>query len=219
MKILRFKDADYQELWDFQEQLAQKMQADEEVEDHLLLIEHRPVYTIGRDGTDADLLVPSKVLKEEGINVYHTNRGGKITYHGPGQLVGYPIINLKRHGRDLLIYIRKLEESLIELLEEYQISTHRIEGLPGIWIGNNKIAAIGIGVKRWITRHGFALNVNTDLRPFFRINPCGLVDKGVTSMRKNLKHCIDIEEVSIKYIDIFTKIFAVESEGSEILRI
>ncbi len=149
---------------------------DGEGDDVLLLLEHPPVITLGRGARGRN------VLDSEGLPVYRVRRGGDVTFHGPGQLVGYPIIDLKRHGRDVHAYIRKLEQVLISVLASFAVVARRRDGLTGVWVKEAKIASIGIGVRRWITSHGFALNVNPDLAFFRRIVPCGLSGVRMTSM-------------------------------------
>ena len=151
-----------------------------EIPDTLLLLTHPHVYTIGRIGSDANLLVPADSLVREGISVERVSRGGDITYHGPGQLVGYPIVLLSRP--DVHRFIRSVEEALIDALSEFGVSARRIEGLTGVWVKEKKIASIGVGVRRWITYHGFALNVDTDLSYFRRIHLCGLKGREATSI-------------------------------------
>jgi lipoyl(octanoyl) transferase len=163
-----------------QEELVAKKREDRLLPDELLLLEHDPVYTIGRTPDQSSLL--------GGLHLPHPlfsiNRGGQATYHGPGQLVGYPIIDLRRYGQDLHRYLRWLEQLLIELLADYEIAATRRAGLTGVWIGERKIASIGVGVRYWITMHGFALNVGGDLSPFGHIVPCGLTNVAMTSMER-----------------------------------
>lgn len=157
------------------------------VSDALIFTEHDPVYTVGaRHGSLAHLVADEGFLKKEGIVVQSTNRGGDITYHGPGQIVGYPIISLQQRGRDLHDYLRKLEEVLIRTVRHFGIDASRRGGKTGIWVGSRKIAAIGVAVKQWITYHGFALNVNPNLNHFSGIIPCGITDGTVTSMSAEL---------------------------------
>jgi lipoate-protein ligase B len=151
-----------------------------EIPDTLLLLTHPHVYTIGRVGDEANLLVPPDLLEREGIRLERISRGGDITYHGPGQLVGYPIVRLSRP--DVHRFIRCIETALIEALSDFGVSGSRIEGLTGVWTGGRKIASIGVGVRRWVTYHGFALNVDTDLSYFRRIHLCGLRDREATSI-------------------------------------
>ena len=154
-----------------------------EIPDTLLLLEHPPTITLGRRTQREDLLTPPERLRAEGIAVVEADRGGEITYHAPGQLVGYPILDLKEHGQDLHRYLRDLEETLIGALAAFGIAGERMPGLTGVWVGDDKIAAMGIKVSRWVSMHGFALNVTADLSPMRRdFVPCGVRDKGVTSL-------------------------------------
>jgi len=152
--------------------------------ERLLLLEHPPVYTLGRNAEPSDVTADAGWLERMGIEVHESDRGGQVTYHGPGQLVGYPILDLDRRGRDIHRYLRTLEAMLIDVAGRFGIGAGRREGRTGVWVRNDKLAAIGIGVRRWVTMHGFAINVD-DLRPAFRaIVPCGLADSGVTSIRE-----------------------------------
>jgi lipoyl(octanoyl) transferase len=159
--------------------------------DTLLLVEHPHVITLGRNGHAENVLnIPA------GVELHHTNRGGDVTYHGPGQLVGYPIIDLAALGRrDIAVYMRSLEQALIAAIATFGIAGARIPGLAGVWVGENKIAALGVHLSRWVTSHGFALNVNTDLSWFDTIVPCGIRDHGVTSMERELGKIISMEDV------------------------
>jgi lipoyl(octanoyl) transferase len=163
-----------------QEQIVLKKRHDSSVEDELLLLEHEPVYTIGRTPDHSSLLGAGQLPHP----LFVINRGGQATYHGPGQLMGYPIIDLRRCGQDLHKYLRWLEQLLIEFLAEHGIAASRRESLTGVWVGDRKIASIGVGVRHWITMHGFALNVCGDLSPFNHIVPCGINDVAMTSMEK-----------------------------------
>jgi lipoyl(octanoyl) transferase len=150
--------------------------------DLLLLVEHPPVYTFGRGGREENLLLSPEALAAQGALARRTARGGDVTYHGPGQLVGYPILSLDRQGRDLHRYVRGLEEGLIRALADLGVPAGRVPRLTGVWVGEEKIAAIGVAVRRWVTYHGFALNVSVDLDRFAAIIPCGIPDRGVTSL-------------------------------------
>ncbi len=174
---------DYQEAWARQKELVEK-RLKGEINDTLLLLEHPHLFTMGRGGGRKNILVSDKRLEEKGVSVYEVDRGGNITYHGPGQVMGYPILNLNEHGRDVHLMLRCLEEVIIKLLFDYGVEAGRVPGYTGVWVGKEKIAAIGIGVRRWITFHGFCLNVNPDMDYFSLINPCGLIEKGVTSLQQ-----------------------------------
>jgi lipoyl(octanoyl) transferase len=159
-----------------------EMRQNDAIPDQLLLLEHPPVITLGRGGDTRNLLAPAETLREQRVRFYETTRGGDITYHGPGQLVGYPILHLGEGSRDVRKYVTKLEEVLIRTVADFGIRAERAEGKRGIWVGEKKIAAIGVRISRWVTSHGFALNVNTNLEHFKLITPCGLPDTDVTSM-------------------------------------
>ena len=176
--------------------------------EQLFLLEHNHVFTLGRAANRANILLSHDDLAAQGIEVHEIGRGGDVTYHGLGQLVGYPIINLKPDRQDVHVYVRDLEEVLIRTIAEYGITGTRIKGLTGVWVGDEKIAAIGVRIARWITSHGFALNVNTDLKYFRLIVPCGISDKGVTSMAKILDREIDLEEVAHLATKHFAEVFS-----------
>jgi lipoate-protein ligase B len=194
MLAARLGRTEYRECWDLQRRLA-RARAEGGVPDILLLTEHDHVYTIGRSGDDRHLLATDEELSRTGVAVVHTDRGGDITYHGPGQLVGYPILDLARHGSDLHLYLRMLEEAVIRTLLEFGIAAGRHPSYTGVWVGGEKICAIGVRTSRWVTMHGFALNVRTDLTKFDRIIPCGIFEKGVTSMHRLLGRDVTLEEV------------------------
>lgn len=175
--------------------------------DVLLLLEHPPVITLGRNGTWHNLVAPEETLRSRGVTRHHVDRGGDITFHGPGQLVGYPLLKLDRHEQDVHRYMRNLEETIIRVLEEYGIDAGREEKLTGVWTGSQKICAMGVHISRWITRHGFALNVNTDLSFYDLIVPCGLVGKQATSMQTILKREVGLREVAEKLTRHFGQVF------------
>ncbi|MCX6143943.1 MAG: lipoyl(octanoyl) transferase LipB [Ignavibacteriales bacterium] len=196
----------YAETWDLQHKLLELRQRGQ-IEDVLLFTEHDHVYTIGKGGDDNHLLASDDELTQDGTEVFHIDRGGDITYHGPGQVVGYPIVDLNQHSPDIHAYLRQLEEVLIATLGTFGIQGGREEGMTGVWTSGEKIAAIGVKVSRWVTMHGFALNVNTDLQKFARIIPCGIFHKGVTSMKQVLGREIALEEVERKLTESFASIF------------
>ena len=175
-----------------QEEIVLKKRDDGSVEDQLLLLEHEPVYTIGRAPDQSSLLGRAHLPHP----VFAINRGGQATYHGPGQLMGYPIIDLRGCGQDLHKYLRWLEQLLIDLLAEYGIAASRRESLTGVWVGDRKIASIGVGVRHWITMHGFALNVSGDLSPFNHIVPCGINNVVMTSMEKETGTAFSVSPVA-----------------------
>jgi lipoyl(octanoyl) transferase len=197
---------DYQEAWDLQKSLFE-LRYKKKIDDLLLLLEHPHTYTLGKTANKNNLVGNEEFLKENSISVYDIDRGGDITYHGPGQVVGYPIIDLDNWERDTHKYLRALEEVLIETCKGYGLQAGRKEKYTGVWVGEKKIAAIGVKVSRWITMHGFAFNVNTDLNLFNGIIPCGITDKGVTSLKEELGCRLSIEEVKNKIVKKFTDIF------------
>lgn len=228
----------YKDAWDYQELLLQKnldikkTNRDHELagdgfhlldtSNYFLLCEHNPVFTLGKSGAMENLLVNNQYLQQQGIEFYKTNRGGDITYHGPGQIVGYPILDLERLKPDIVLYMRNLEEIIIRTLRDYGIESERSEGETGVWIDTKiahkarKICAMGVRTSRWITMHGFALNVNTDLNYFNMIIPCGIQNKQVTSMQKELGKEIEIEEVESKIKHHFEEVFQVSLKGSTV---
>jgi lipoyl(octanoyl) transferase len=178
-----------------QEEIVAKKRRDRSHSDELLLLEHEPVYTIGRTPDKSSLLGTSHLPHP----VFSINRGGQATYHGPGQLMGYPIVDLRRCGQDLHRYLRWLEQSLIDLLTEYGIAAQRRDGLTGVWVEDRKIASIGVGVRHWITMHGFALNVCGDLAPFGYIVPCGITNVAMTSIEKETGKPFSVIDVAAAF--------------------
>ena len=176
----------------------------------LILLEHEPVLTFGRRSDPAELLVSHETLRARGIELHKIDRGGKITYHGPGQVVGYPIVPLLGDRRDVFKYLRSLEQVIIDVLAEYGIAAGRSPGYTGVWAGDAKIAAIGVGLTRWITFHGFALNVSTDLDAFSLITPCGITGKTVTSMQQLLGREISLQTVHHSIITAFQREFGID---------
>src|SRR5947208_4275552 len=176
------------------------------IPDTLLLLEHPHVYTLGRNGKREHLLVPAERLRAP---VVETDRGGEVTYHGPAQLVGYPILDLTRHRRDLGWYMGSLEEVFVRVAADFGVRAGRLPGAPGVWVGNDKLVALGVHVSRWVTSHGFAFNVNTDLSYFSCIVPCGLRDKGVTSLRRLKGEALEMAPVIQQVIEQFEQVFQV----------
>ena len=208
-KILTYCDLgfiDYKEAWDLQKEIFSK-RVSGEVEDFLLLLEHPNTYTLGKTAHKENLKGSEDYLKENQISVYDIDRGGDITYHGPGQIVGYPIVDLNNWCKDTHKYLRALEEVIIKTCTEYNLDSERNSKYTGVWLGDRKIAAIGIKVSRWITMHGFAFNVNTNLELFNGIIPCGIQDKSVTSLSKELNRVIEIQEVKEKLLTNFKDVF------------
>jgi len=187
--------------------------AEGNIPDTVLLLQHPPVFTIGRFRGEEDIIIPPN-----GIEVFHTNRGGGVTYHGPGQLVGYPVLNLKENDLGVREYIWKLEEVIINLLLSLGIRGRRVEKYPGgVWVGDQKVCSIGIHVSRYITTHGFALNVNPDLRYFEYIKPCGLKSTVMTSVSKLLGHPVEVEDVIEDWLQSFSEIFGLKLETGMLL--
>ncbi len=178
--------------------------------DVLLFTEHEHVYTMGKGGDSDHLLASQDELRQTGVEFYQIDRGGDVTYHGPGQIVGYPVINLANYTPDLHKYLRDLEEVLIAALRKFGIEGAREKEFTGVWVKGEKIAAIGVKVSRWITMHGFALNVSTDLTKFARIIPCGIFHKGVASMQSVLMHTVDADAVKRAIGDAFGSVFGCE---------
>ena len=181
-----------------------------EIADLLLLVEHPHVLTlgVGGDGGRSNILTTPEALLARGVEVHETGRGGDITYHGPGQIVGYPIVDLRPDRCDVHRYVRDLEEVLIRTAADYGIEAGRVDGLSGVWVGREKLAAIGVRIARWVTSHGFALNVTTDLDYFNLIVPCGIRDRGVTSLERLLGRGVERREVEDKIVDRFCEVFA-----------
>ena len=179
------------------------------IPDVILFLQHPPVLTIGAFGGEQNVIISQDALKREGISIAHTDRGGDITYHGPGQLVGYPILDLKIRGRDVHQYVHDLEEVVIRTLDDYSIEAQRDPDYPGVWVGQEKICALGIRVVHWVTKHGFALNISNDLIPFSYINPCGITDRGTTSMQKVLGQKPKIGEVTNSIMRHFSAVFGI----------
>ena len=209
----------YRDCWEYQQRLfdvltARRGDASDDA-GWLLTVEHPPVYTLGKSGHESNMLVSDEFLRSIGASYFHTDRGGDITYHGYGQLVGYPILDLERLGTNLKDYIWTIEESVIRTIAEYGIAGGRLAGATGVWIEGDsprarKICAIGVKASRYVTMHGFALNVTTDLRYFSYINPCGFVDKGVTSIEKETGMRPTLEEVARKFAAHFGQLLRCE---------
>lgn len=224
LKDLKVKD--YKETWDYQSKLLQEI-VDVKIENrrkniskitdnYFLFVEHPHVYTLGKSGDLSNLLLSEKQLAEKGATFYKINRGGDITYHGPGQIVGYPILDLENFFTDIHKYLRLLEESIILTIAEYGLKGERSEGKTGVWLDVDtpfarKICAMGIRSSRWVTMHGFALNVNTNLGYFDNIIPCGIRGKAVASMEAELGKKLDQEEVKLKILKHFKNLFEVDA--------
>ena len=213
----------YQAAWDYQEKLLQEnvkrkstVGGQQLTVNHLLFVEHPPVYTLGKSGNKDNVLMTDDELQANNIEFFHTNRGGDITFHGPEQIVGYPILDLEKFYTDIGKYLRNIEEVIILTMAAYGIKGDRSAGETGVWIEpgvpgkERKICAIGVRCSRWITMHGFAFNVNTDLSYFNNIIPCGIVNKQVTSMQKELGHSLNMQEVKEKVKSNFERVFEAE---------
>lgn len=218
---------DYKECWDFQDQIfkeivQQKIDIrkglieEKPSNNYLIFCEHNHVYTLGKSGDKSNLLLSEELLKSKKATYYHINRGGDITYHGPGQIIGYPIFDLENFFTDIHKYLRLLEEAVILTLKDYGVVAERVDGLTGVWIdGNNqlkarKICAIGVKCSRWVTMHGFAFNVNTDLSYFNNIVPCGISDKSVTSLENELGKKMNFYEVKKNLLSHLVNLFEIE---------
>ena len=230
MQTVRFRDLgcmDYKAAWDFQtavhtQLVAGKLQrrnepaATTDPRHELIFVEHPPVFTLGKSGSMAHLLLDESGLAERGIQFYPINRGGDITFHGPGQIVGYPLLDLEHFFTDIHKYMRYLEEAIIRTIAHYGIVGGRIDGLTGVWLDiddpkkSRKIAALGVKCSRWLTMHGFAFNVNTDLNYFNYIVPCGITDKTVTSLSKELGREMDMDEVKRILLQELAEVFQFE---------
>ena len=203
--MLNFHDlglSPYQQTWDLQKTL-QSRRINNEIEDTVLLVEHEPVYTFGKNADDNHLLQNYP----DDVQVFHIERGGDVTFHGPGQLVGYPIIDLHNYKKSISWYMRSLEDVIIDTLDHYGIAASRKDGLTGVWVNDEKIAALGVRISRWVTMHGFALNVNTDLHYYAGIIPCGIFEYGVTSMQKILGKEMEMDEVKYILIEQFQNVY------------
>ena len=200
LRVKNCRTLDFLAAVDLQETLVVRKQQ-ESLADMLLFVEHHHVYTLGRGGKDAH------VLAAEDIPVHRTSRGGDVTYHGPGQIVGYPILDLRPDRCDVHRYVRDLEDVMIRVCADYGVAAGRVSGLSGAWVGAEKIGAIGVRISRWITSHGFAFNVNTRLDDFQLIVPCGIADRGVTSLQKLLGRAVPIEDVEERVMARFAEVF------------
>ncbi|HEV7242345.1 MAG TPA: lipoyl(octanoyl) transferase LipB [Thermoanaerobaculia bacterium] len=200
-----------------------EMRQREEIVDQLLLLEHPPVITLGRGGDATNLLATPEALAHQGVRFYETTRGGDITYHGPGQIVGYPILHLGEGNRDVRKYVSAIEEVLIRTVAEYGITAARVDGKRGIWVGNDKIAAIGVRIARWVTSHGWALNVATNLDHFRLITPCGLTGTGVTSIERETGRRVPLDEVreilAVKFAEVFNRELVPRAETIRLVKV
>ena len=217
LNILKLGLSDYASTWDLQKRVFD-LRLKNLIDDTLILCEHPHTYTVGKNGVDnvsKHLLMNKEELEKNNISVFEIDRGGDITYHGPGQIVGYPILNLNNHYRDMHRYLRDIEEAVIRSIGAFGITGKRVEAVTGVWVdtprGSEKICAIGVKVTRWITMHGFALNVNSNLDFFNNIIPCGITDKGVTSMQKISGKEFPLSDIQDRIITSFEEVFHVTS--------
>ncbi len=228
VELRDFGVKDYKEVWDLQEELFNKiltikinnrlLPLDDRkfTPNYLLFVEHPHVYTLGKNGSDNNLLIDIKDLKANGVSFYKIDRGGDITYHGPGQIVGYPLLDLENFSLSLHKYVYNLEESIIKTLKDYNIKASRLDGASGVWLDvldsrkTRKICAIGIKSSRWVSMHGFAFNINTQLKYYDYINPCGFTDKKATSMQKEIGQEMNINEVRDKLKKNIKEVFQME---------
>lgn len=207
--VERLGQIDYPAALDLQRARVEARKAGR-IPDTLLLLEHPHVYTLGRNARRENILASPERLAKLGAAVFETDRGGDVTYHGPGQLVGYPIFDLNGYRRDVRWYMRSLEDAFIRVAGGYGIQARRIDGLTGVWVGDAKLVAMGVHISRWVTSHGFAFNVSTDLSYFERIVPCGLPDKGVTSLEKLLSRRIEMDDAAERVVEAVGTVFHLE---------
>ena len=206
MQLIDLGTRGYKEVWDLQKEIHEK-RVSNKTSNTLLLVEHYPVITMGKSGSDGNVLFPVDFLKEKGVEYYQIERGGDATYHGPGQLVGYPIFNVKDGLAGIKPFINGIEKAIIRTLEDFQINGYKKEKMIGVWTDRGKICSIGVAVRRWVSFHGFALNVNTDLTYFDLIVPCGLRNVEMTSMQQIQGREISMDEVKSSIVRSFSKVF------------
>lgn len=214
--LVEYERLEYNKSLELQKQLRLKKESNRDYDDFLLVLQHNPVFTIGKKGNKEDILAPESLLEEEGIDVVSVKRGGEVTYHGPGQLVGYLHLNLTRANLSIDQFVWDMEEVLIQLLDDYGIKGWRLEGYPGVWINHQarkwKIASIGARASKMISSHGLALNVNTDMEHFQMIVPCGITEFSPISMKQILEKTLNITEIYKKFEQSFEKIFKMKLE-------
>ena len=211
MQILDLGLRDYEEVWNLQKTVHAKRVAGE-IPNLLILVEHNPVITMGKSGKESNVRFPVDLLKEKGVEYFQIERGGDVTYHGPGQLVGYPIFDVRDGLAGIKPFINGVEQAIIAMLGDFGIEGYSKEGMIGVWTEHGKICSIGVAVKRWVSYHGFALNVNTDLTYFDLIVPCGLKNVEMTSMQKILGRAISMEKVKAKVVKSFGEVFDQETK-------
>ena len=212
LEVRRLGRVPYARGLEIQERLVAERQAGR-IPDQLLLLEHAAVFTLGRNARSENVLFPAEALRERGFEVFETGRGGDVTYHGPGQVVGYPILDLSPDRRDVHRYVRDLEEVMIRTCADYGLLASRVAGLTGTWLGDEKIGAIGVRIARWVTSHGFAFNVGTDLQAFELIVPCGIRGRGVTSLERELGRPVPLDEAMSRLAENFAAVFEREASG------
>ncbi|MCJ7645423.1 lipoyl(octanoyl) transferase LipB [bacterium] len=210
-RVLNLGLVGYDKAYDLQRKLH-NFRREGRIDDILILLEHEPVVTIGRRGKKDNILVSEKFLQSKGIRVFEIDRGGDVTLHCPGQLVGYPILDLKFHGENIHRYLRNLEEVIIRSLKVYGVDAQRIENFPGVWVEGRKVASIGIGIKGWVTFHGFSLNINSDLSYFSLIRPCGFEGRMMTSLSEILGRAVEPTGVRYHLIEHFGEVFNLQME-------
>ncbi len=215
VEIIDLGRAAYEPVWRFQHELV-RLRKQREIGDVLVLVEHEPVITLGRAGHESNIVASPDRLRELGVEVRRVERGGDVTYHGPGQLVGYPILDLRDHRQDVGWYVRSLEEVLIRTLGDFGIEAQREPENVGVWVDGKKIAAIGARIEEWVTYHGFALNVDPDLSHFDLIVPCGIPDRRVTSMAQALPSSPPIWEVGDRVAECLSAVFVVDVQAAEL---
>jgi len=199
----------YPECFELQQRLV-KLRLGGQIEDTLLLLEHAPVITLGVAGGEGSLRVEPEALERRGVTLVHTDRGGDATYHGPGQLVGYPIFDLRSYGKDVHLFIRNLERVVVDCLADFEVAGEVVPGYTGVWVSGEKICSIGIAVRRWITYHGFALNVSPNFEHWSLLHPCGLTDRRVTSLERLTGQRPDMDEVKSSVVANFAQVFDLE---------
>lgn len=213
LEVLQLGTIGYAEALELQERIRTERKNDSRP-DTLILLEHAPVITLGRGSKPEHVLATRAELERRGIGLHEIGRGGDVTYHGPGQLVGYPILDLRPDRADVRRYVTDLEETMIRVAAEYGVTATRIEGIRGVFAGNDKLGAVGVRISQWITMHGFALNVSTDLDGFRLIVPCGLHDHGVTSLQRETSQPVQVRDVATRTVRIFCDVFDRQPEAS-----
>jgi lipoyl(octanoyl) transferase len=213
LDVRRLGRVGYSESLALQAQLVEDRKAGR-IGDTLLLLEHDPVFTLGRNARSENVLVPEDLLRARGFEVFEVGRGGDVTYHGPGQVVGYPILDLAPDRCDVHRYVRDLEEVMIRTCADHGVEAGRIAGLTGAWVGDRKVGAIGVRLSRWVTSHGFALNVSTDLAPFGLIVPCGIANRGVTTLEQAAGRSVALADVLVGLESHFASVFGAKIAGS-----